>query len=140
MRRKRPSWAEVEAMRFESQREVCAFVAKHIHYRPDPAEDDWKAPALTWADGRGDCEDIALVVRHLCHNSSIVAVLHLLFPPKKAPGHAVVGGNGWVASNARFRRAKDLKAAVAREHGWKPDMTFIITPSEEYIAGRLRHA
>lgn len=146
MRRKRPSWEDLDKMRFVSAREVCNLVSQHVRYRMDRKNDDWKAAELTWKDGYGDCEDIAILVQYLCRNSNINAQMCILYGPVRGPGHAIVygrNGNGvgdWFSSNGRFHKTSDIHGAASRELGWKSRVTHMIHVTDDYLNARTRRA
>ena len=135
----RPEWADV-AQEYSSPREICRLVEKNIRYSTEDA-DQWSAAGQTWARGRGDCEDMAILVQELCNISGMETKVHLYFPSTgRREGHAVLVGewNGktWFSSNGSYEEVKseeDVRRRVARMLSCKEKLLWVMKLSERDV-------
>ena len=111
-----------------SPKDVCEQVARHVSYRSDH-EDRWVSAAETWRMARGDCEDFAIVVQHMCAELGVEASIYVFFPSgHEDAGHAVaVGqwmGRFWLSSNGSYQESDSfdgIRSLVAREMRRDPE-------------------
>lgn len=140
----RPTWAEV-AVPYGTPRDLCAVVAKHVRYQAE-AKDHWSPAEETWARGRGDCEDLSVLVRALCQISQFDVTLHAYLPNGlKGAGHVVpVGqwnGQWWFANNGAYREVdaeEDLLQVVAQSLGWPPGETRCLKLADATVANLIQ--
>lgn len=140
----RPTWAEV-AVPYGSPRDLCAIVVKYIRYQAEP-KDRWSDAEVTWARGRGDCEDFSVLIRALCQISLFDVHLHVYLPAGLAgSGHVVPVGtwNGqlWFANNGDYQEVgteADLLRAVAQSLGWKAGEVSCLKLSDAAVAGLIQ--
>lgn len=136
----RQDWSEV-ARAYETPREICGAVGRNIRYVTEDA-DAWAQPEETWARGRGDCEDFALLIQRLAKMSGMETKLHLYFPSTGgSEGHAVLVGewNGkvWFSSNGEYEEVKsedDVRRRVARMLSCKEKNLWVLKMSESDVA------
>jgi hypothetical protein len=85
-------WIEENRLFFEPMWvAIRNWVASNVQYEEDPGGEYWKLPCETIRDGRGDCEDYAILLcsllRHSGYDAESVYVI---------VGHSEVGGHAWV--------------------------------------------
>lgn len=139
----RPDWADV-AREYDSPREICHLVERSIRYSTEDA-DQWRAAGITWERGKGDCEDMAIVIQELCKISGMETKLHLYFPSSgKKEGHAVLVGewNGkiWFSSNGSYEEVKseqDIRHRVARMLSCKEKLLWVMKMSERDVYAHM---
>ncbi len=123
---------------------LCRAVARHVGYRTE-STDHWSPAADTWENGRGDCEDFAILIQDLCRQSDISADVVLYFSIKGGEGHAVVAGSwegkSWMSSVGSyevFDSQEKMDRRVAGILGCRADdlWSFRLSASEmtDYIA------
>lgn len=119
------SWEET-IQTVETPRDAVYAVTQHIKYRADIG-DQLTKPADAWAQGYGDCEDIAHAIVALCENKGFKAWVEVFYSPESFIAHAVaigeLDGQLWV-SNGRMIKVKDMTEArkvVASTMRWKAE-------------------
>lgn len=139
----RLTWSEVQALSLESPESVCRLVRSNVRYARD-VKPTWQLPRVTWERGRGDCEDMALLVRDICRHNGLVAELVLYFPAAAGRiGHAVVEGDyrgrHWVSSNGDYCALLEplARARVAMLLDVPADALYRIVPGEPEIQRRV---
>lgn len=110
-------WTEVQHS-YESPREICRLIERNISYKTEK-QDKWSTGSETWANGRGDCEDFAIMIQELCQLSGMSTKVHLYFPATGGrEGHAVLVGewNGkiWFSSNGSYEEVKSEEEVRSR--------------------------
>ena len=140
----RPIWTEV-AVPYDTPRNLCALVAQHVRYQAE-AKDRWSTAEETWARGRGDCEDLSVLIRALCRISQFDVRIHAYLPTGLAgSGHVVPVGawNGqlWFANNGAYREVdseSDLLRVVAQSLGWKADAVSCLKLADAAVAALIQ--
>ncbi len=142
----RMEWAEVAGQTFATPREVCKLVEKNIRYKKESV-DIWSRGEETWAAGRGDCEDFAIMIQELCALNGIETKVHLYFPATGGEGHAVLVGtwNGktWFSSNGEYEEVKsedDVRHRVARMLSVKDKQLWVMKLNETEVANYIAKA
>lgn len=121
----RATWESVDHV-YPSARAICSLVSRNISYRAEPpGRDRWQTPRETWERGHGDCEDFAVLVRHLCRRSDIVCLMRIYFiRAGRAAAHAVAmgpierDGSWWVSSSGAYAQTDDPESHIAFTLGW----------------------
>jgi predicted transglutaminase-like cysteine proteinase len=139
----RPEWEDV-AQEYASPREICRLVEKNVRYSTEKS-DQWRTAGETWANGRGDCEDMAILVQELCKISGMETKVHLYFPSSgRREGHAVLVGewNGkvWFSSNGSYEEVKsedEVRHRVARMLSCKEKLLWVMKLSERDVLAYL---
>jgi len=112
----RPTWDELVSQCATPQ-DVCKLVERYLVYRTEDV-DTWRSAKETWAAGRGDCEDFAVVIEQLCHDMGIKVSVGLYFPSGRGEGHAVVVGNWqgqlWMSSLGSYDRVRSMEEVKER--------------------------
>ena len=140
----RPTWTQV-AVPYASPRALCAQVARHVRYQAE-AKDHWSEADVTWARGRGDCEDFSVLIRALCRISQFDVCLHTyLLKGLAGAGHVVPVGtwNGqlWFANNGDYQEVDteaDLLGEVAQSLGWQTGQVTCMKLSDATVANFLQ--
>lgn len=108
---------DLRLLRIKSAAEASRIVRSRVAYRPDrSSRDSWKAPAVTWREKAGDCEDYARLIHHLCSINNIKSQIVIAEGQHGRSGHAVVTGINrnnryWVSSNGGYREFSSLLEA-----------------------------
>ncbi len=132
----RPTWDEVAAQCVTPQ-DVCRLVERYVVYRTEDV-DTWYSAKETWAAGRGDCEDFAVVIEQLCHDLGFDVSVALYFPAGgRGEGHAVAVGTWqgqlWMSSLGSYEKVDsmdEVRERVAR---------MMECDDEEVWSSRLNH-
>ncbi|MCO5043951.1 MAG: transglutaminase-like cysteine peptidase [Verrucomicrobia bacterium] len=142
----RMEWAEVAGQEFSTPREICKLVEKNVRYKKE-AGDVWSRGEETWAAGRGDCEDFAVLIQELCGMRGFETKVHLYFPATGGEGHAVLVGtlNGktWFSSNGAYEEVKsedDVRHRVARMLSVKDKQLWVMKLNEGDVANYIAKA
>ena len=97
---------------------------------------------MTWARGKGDCEDMAICVQELCRQSGMSSKVHLYFPATGGrEGHAVLVGefNGktWFSSNGSYEEVKseqEVRQRMAKMLSCKESQLWVMKLNESEVA------
>lgn len=136
-------WSEAQHA-YAAPREICRLVQKNVRYETEKT-DQWSPAMLTWERGRGDCEDIAVLIQELCRLNGISTKVHLYFPPSgKREGHAVLvgecGGKTWFSSNGSYEEVKseqEVRRRVARLLSSRENQLWVMKLSEQDVVKLL---
>lgn len=139
-------WAEV-AHQYATPREICRLVEKNVRYKTESV-DAWTGAEQTWVNGRGDCEDFAILIQELCRLSGIETKVHLYFPATGGrEGHAVLVGtwNGkiWFSSNGSYEEVKsedEVRHRVARLLSCKEKQLWVMKLNDRDVANYVEKA
>jgi len=116
------------ANRCPSVEAICRAVKSRIRYARDThPTDEWRSPAETWRLRKGDCEDYALLVEHLCRQKGFKSTLYRLYPHGTGrTGHVILlieGPTGvkHMSSNGSCELVfslDDARRILANRNGW----------------------
>jgi predicted transglutaminase-like cysteine proteinase len=105
-------------------RDICNAVRNRMRYTSDVVN-AWQSADQSWNRKKGDCEDFAVTVRHICHAKGLSADVYAFYPKTGEMGHAVTIGRSadglWMSSNGSFERITsitDARNIIRRRHGW----------------------
>jgi predicted transglutaminase-like cysteine proteinase len=133
-------WTEIQK-EYATPREICRLIEKNVRYTTEKV-DNWSSASETWARGRGDCEDFAILIQDLCRISGMSTKVHLYFPATGGrEGHAVLVGewNGktWFSSNGSYEEVKsedEVKSRVAKMLSCKAKQLYGMKLDERAVA------
>jgi hypothetical protein len=96
----------------EDLQEIYSWMCFNIRYEPEE-EDNWRMPEETYHRGKGDCEDLAILLMYFLWENGEASELVIVKSDKIQPGshHALVRYNGVLLEGYGFE-AKDGRYGV----------------------------
>ena len=143
----KPTWSEL-LEKCQSPRDVCSLVNRFVGYRTEEV-DRWAPATETWTNGRGDCEDFAVLIETLCNQLGFgQSTVNLYFlSGLRDEGHAVVVGTWegkmWMSSNGSYEEVQsidEVKKTVARMYGCSKNEMWGMVLAHKDVERRLQVA